>query len=155
MLYIKNAMTRGIVFVLLGLICLSHLSCQLLSVPSSCGAIPNEQQMKWQEMEYYAFIHFSINTYTDQEWGDGGNKPALFNPTDLDCRQWARICKQAGMKGIILTAKHHDGFCLWPSEYTEYSVKNSPWRNGKGDLVKELAEACKEYGLKLGIYLSS
>ena len=147
-------MTRGIVFVLLGLICLSHLSCQLLSVPSSCGAIPNEQQMKWQEMEYYAFIHFSINTYTDQEWGDGGNKPALFNPTDLDCRQWARICKQAGMKGIILTAKHHDGFCLWPSEYTEYSVKNSPWRNGKGDLVKELAEACKEYGLKLGIYLS-
>lgn len=154
MLYIKNAMTRGIVFVLLGLICLSHLSCQLLSVPSSCGAIPNEQQMKWQEMEYYAFIHFSINTYTDQEWGDGGNKPALFNPTDLDCRQWARICKQAGMKGIILTAKHHDGFCLWPSEYTEYSVKNSPWRNGKGDLVKELAEACKEYGLKLGIYLS-
>lgn len=110
--------------------------------------------MRWQEMEYYAFIHFSLNTYTNQAWGFGDEDINLFNPGDLDCRQWARICKEAGMKGIIITAKHHSGFCLWPSEYTEYSVKNTPWKNGKGDVVKELAEACKEYGLKLGIYVS-
>jgi alpha-L-fucosidase len=105
-------------------------------------------------MEYYAFVHFSLNTYTDQAWGKGDEDVTLFNPTDLDCRQWARICNEAGMKGIIVTAKHHCGFCLWPSQYTEYSVKNAPWRNGKGDVVRELADACKEHGLKLGIYLS-
>ncbi|HPG39424.1 MAG TPA: alpha-L-fucosidase [bacterium] len=105
-------------------------------------------------MEYYAFIHFSLNTYTDQSWGYGNEDVNLFNPVELDCRQWARICKEAGMKGIILTAKHHCGFCLWPSQYTEYSVKNAPWRNGKGDVVRDMADACKEYGLKLGIYLS-
>lgn len=105
-------------------------------------------------MECYSFVHYSLNTYTDQSWGFGNESPNLFNPQKLDCRQWARVCKEAGMQGIILTAKHHCGFCLWPSKYTEYSVKNAPWKNGQGDVVREMADACKEYGLKLGLYLS-
>ena len=119
-----------------------------------CGPTPNANQLRWQDMEMYAFIHYSLNTYTDQEWGFGNEDPKLFNPSDLDCRQWARVCKQAGMKGIIFTAKHHCGFCMWPSAYTEYSVKNAPWKNGKGDVVRELAEACREEGLEFAVYLS-
>ncbi|MEO8253005.1 MAG: alpha-L-fucosidase [Flavobacterium sp.] len=125
-----------------------------IKAPEAFGPTPSENQMNWQEMEYYAFVHLSVNTYTDMAWGFGNEDARIFNPTNLDCRQWARIAKESGMKGIIITAKHHSGFCLWPSKYTEYSVKNSPWKNGKGDIVREMADACKEYGLKLGIYLS-
>jgi len=127
---------------------------ELVKAPQPFGPLPTQKQLVWHEMEFYAFVHFSLNTFTNKEWGYGDESPALFNPTNLDVRQWARIAKEAGMKGIILVAKHHDGFCLWPSAYTERSVKNSPWKNGKGDLVKELAAACKEYDLKLGLYLS-
>jgi len=132
---------------------LPTISCHA-QVPKSVGPVPTRNQMRWQEMEYYAFVHFSLNTYTDQSWGFGNEDIKTFNPEKLDCRQWARICKESGMKGIIITAKHHSGFCLWPTKYTDYSVKNSPWRNGQGDVVREIADACKEYGLKLGIYLS-
>jgi alpha-L-fucosidase len=139
---------------ILSILLAALLAAPLISPPRPFGPIPTPQQLKWQELEYYAFIHFNMNTFTDREWGDGKEDPKLFNPTQLDCRQWARTVKEAGMKAIILSAKHHDGFCLWPSKLTEHSVKNSPFRNGQGDIVKELAAACREYGLKLGIYLS-
>lgn len=139
-------------FILLSFIISS--SCSKTEAPAAYGPIPSENQMRWQEMEYYAFVHFSLNTYTDQSWGFGDEDVKLFNPEKLNTRQWARICKEAGMKGIIVTAKHHCGFCLWPTETTEYSVKNAPWKDGKGDVIRELADACKEYGLKLGIYVS-
>ncbi|MEP3211134.1 MAG: alpha-L-fucosidase [Maribacter sp.] len=130
------------------------VSCQQAEPPNAIGPVPTERHLAWHELQYYAFIHFNMNTFTDMEWGTGGEKPAQFNPTELDARQWARVAKEAGMKGIIITAKHHDGFCLWPTKTTEHSVKNSPWKNGKGDLLKDLSEACKAFGLKFGIYLS-
>ncbi len=116
--------------------------------------VPSARQLRWQELEFTVFIHFGMNTFTGREWGEKGTPPALFNPTALDARQWARVAKNVGANLLILVAKHHDGFCLWPTKYTEYSVKNSPWRQGKGDLVAEVAKACKEAGIKLGIYLS-
>ncbi|NVJ86599.1 MAG: alpha-L-fucosidase [Algoriphagus sp.] len=140
---------------LLPLLLLLFTYCQEKATPPNpVFPIPDERQIAWQELEFYGFVHFNMNTFSDREWGFGDEKPEQFNPTALDARQWARIAKEAGMKGLIITAKHHDGFCLWPSEYTEHSVKNSPWRDGKGDLIQEFADACREYGLKVGIYYS-
>lgn len=118
------------------------------------GATPSKSQLNWHDMEYYMFIHFGPNTFTNQEWGTGLEDPKVFNPSKLDCRQWAKTARAAGMKAIIITAKHHDGFCLWPSQYSSHTVKQSVWKNGQGDVLKELSEACREEGLKLGVYLS-
>ncbi|MBY0164795.1 alpha-L-fucosidase [Cytobacillus firmus] len=117
-------------------------------------AKPSPQQLAWQDMELGMFCHFGMNTFCDQEWGDGTDSPEIFNPEQLDARQWARTAKRAGFKYLVLTAKHHDGFCLWPTKTTDYSVKSSPWKGGKGDVVCEVADACREEGLQFGLYLS-
>ena len=148
-------MKRKIEFVSIILILTILFSCKSeINEPSAYGALPTEQQLKWQELEYYMFIHFGPNTFTDVEWGDGKEDPKIFNPTDMNTDQWAATAKAAGMKAIIITAKHHDGFCLWPSEYSTHTVRESKWKDGKGDILKDLAESCKKYGLLLGVYLS-
>lgn len=116
--------------------------------------VPNRRQLIIQEMKYYAFIHYGVNTFTNREWGSGKEKESVFNPKKQDAEQWCRAIKEAGMKGVILTCKHHDGFCLWQTKTTEHSVKNSPYKNGSGDVVQEVSDACRKYGLKFGVYLS-
>ncbi|MBN2029967.1 alpha-L-fucosidase [bacterium] len=140
------------------------LFCSCLTLLHSCAknppdipanqVVPTEHQIAYQEMEMIGFVHFTVNTFTGREWGYGDESPDLFNPTALDANQWARVAKETGMKQLILTAKHHDGFCLWPSQYTDHSVKSSPWKGGNGDVVREFVNACHEYGLKVGLYLS-
>jgi alpha-L-fucosidase len=143
---------KSILYLLLSLVFIT--SCSRVEPPEPYGPVPSERQLAWHDMQYYMFVHFTVNTFTDKEWGYGDEKESVFNPTELNCDQWAKVASEAGMKGIILTAKHHDGFCLWPSKYTEHSVKNSPWKDGKGDVLLELRKACDKYGLKLGVYLS-
>lgn len=122
--------------------------------PSAEGPTPTPEQLAWHEMEQIAFIHFTINTFTDKEWGFGNESPDLFNPSELDAEQWVRVLKETGFKGVILTCKHHDGFSLWPTKYSEHNIAKSPYKGGNGDIVREVSEACKKYGLKFGVYLS-
>ncbi len=126
----------------------------ILFAQEKWGPTPSAQQLAWHEKEFYLFMHFGPNTFTDLEWGKGSEDPNIFNPTQIDCNQWARIAKAAGAKGIIITAKHHDGFCLWPSKYSTHTVRESKWMNGKGDVIKMLSEACKKAGIEMGVYIS-
>ncbi len=133
----------------------SHLAEDIsVATPDPFGVVPSERQLKWHELEFYCFVHFTMNTFTDIEWGYGDESLDLFDPTDFSAEQIVTTAKNAGMKGLILTCKHHDGFCLWPSKYTEHSVKNTPWKNGEGDMVREFADACAKHGVKFGVYLS-
>ena len=140
---------------LAGLAIALTLSCSRTAAPpATYGPVPTADQVEWQKMETNMFIHFGPNTFSGKEWGDGTEPEDMFNPTALDCGQWAKTAKAAGFKGIIITAKHHDGFCLWPSLNSTHSVAKSSWRDGKGDVLAELKEACKTEGLKFGVYIS-
>lgn len=125
-----------------------------VKAPAPYGPCPTPAQVEWQRMETNLFIHFGPNTFSGKEWGDGTEPEDIFNPTDMDCSQWAQVARDAGFKGVILTAKHHDGFCLWPNPVSRHTVKQSAWKNGEGDVLKDLSEACAQYGLKLGVYIS-
>lgn len=137
----------GVILFLLG-------TAPMLKAQQAVLPIPEPKQMEWQKMETYAFVHFGLNTFNDREWGYGDSDPKTFSPTRLDCEQWVKTFVAAGMKGVILTAKHHDGFCLWPTQLTEYCIRNTPYKNGKGDIVSELSKACRKYGIKFAVYLS-
>jgi len=130
------------------------LSLKSFSQSKELFPLPTKQQLAWQGMEFYLFAHFGPNTFTGKEWGHGDEPEDIFNPTAFEVEQWCRIAKQSGAKGIIITAKHHDGFCLWPSKYSTHTVRESKWKNGKGDVLKELSNACKKFGLKFGVYIS-